>query len=90
MTLYHFFIDGSNTDVTGDEDFIRAQFGDSMADKVLACAAQDAINQTARSLLTQTDWYVLRETDGGEPVPADIRQQRAEARSRIIPVTWRF
>ena len=46
--------------------------------------AQEAINQEARQYLAETDWMVLREADGGEPMPAEIKQLRAEARERVV------
>jgi len=33
-------------------------------------------------LLSKTDWYVLRETDGGTAVPANIATYRAAIRTK--------
>ena len=33
--------------------------------------------------LQSTDWYVIRNTETGEPIPADVTQKRAEARILI-------
>ena len=35
---------------------------------------------TARSLLSESDWYVLREAEGGAGVPADFRNYRTSVR----------
>lgn len=36
-----------------------------------------------QSYLLSTDWYAIRFADNGEPVPADVKQKREEARLRI-------
>jgi hypothetical protein len=36
---------------------------------------------TARSLLSESDWYVLREAEGGAGVPADFRDYRVSVRT---------
>ena len=36
---------------------------------------------TARSLLSESDWYVLREAEGGAGVPADFRNYRTSVRT---------
>ena len=40
------------------------------------------INVQAGSLLQSTDWYVIREADGGTAVPANISTWRASVRSK--------
>lgn len=40
------------------------------------------INAQAGSLLQATDWYVIREADGGTAVPANISTWRASVRSK--------
>ena len=37
----------------------------------------------ARAYLSETDWYVIRQSDSGEEMPSDIRTKRAEARETI-------
>ena len=37
----------------------------------------------AHGYLERTDWYVLREIETGKPMPALIRECRAECRSKI-------
>ena len=39
------------------------------------------VNQTAGSLLAQTDWYVVRKADIGTDVPADVTAYRAAVRA---------
>jgi hypothetical protein len=41
-----------------------------------------AINAEAGGLLQPTDWYVIREADGGTAVPANISTWRASVRSK--------
>ena len=41
-----------------------------------------AINAEAGSILQGTDWYVIREADGGTAVPANISTWRASVRSK--------
>ena len=45
-------------------------------------ARQDTNNE-ARKYLKNTDWYVTRQVDTGEPMPDDIKQKRQEARASI-------
>ena len=33
--------------------------------------------------LDSTDWYVIRQTETGEPIPQEVLQARSEARSKI-------
>lgn len=35
------------------------------------------------NFLSSTDWYAIRFADTGEPMPADIKQQRQDARDEI-------
>ena len=35
------------------------------------------------NFLSETDWYAIRFADTGEPMPADIKQQRQDARDEI-------
>ena len=40
----------------------------------------DKVKQTASGLLSPTDWYTLREIEGGEKTPDDIQTYRANVR----------
>jgi hypothetical protein len=51
---------------------------------ITAQVAQEAINAEALAYLASTDWMVIREMDSGIPCPEDIKQKRAEARSKIV------
>lgn len=39
-----------------------------------------------KSFLAETDWYVIRFADTGEPIPEGIKNKRAEARKRISEI----
>ena len=45
-------------------------------------AEEEALRQAnaARRTLAETDWYVIRQLEAGQPVPAQISAARAEAR----------
>jgi hypothetical protein len=45
---------------------------------------QQKVNEESLNYLASTDWYVIREVDAGIPCPEDIKQKRAEARSKIV------
>ena len=37
----------------------------------------------AENFLNSTDYMTIREMEGGEPMPEEVKQKRAEARARI-------
>ena len=39
--------------------------------------------QRYQAYLNETDWYVYRAMDTGEPIPAEVKQKRQEARDKI-------
>jgi len=41
-------------------------------------------NREALKYLSDTDWYVIRYQETGEPIPQDILATRAEARNKIV------
>jgi len=43
-----------------------------------------AINKEARNYLELTDWYVIREAEGGTAAPSDITNARAAARLLVV------
>lgn len=45
---------------------------------------QEQINAEARAYLAETDWYVIRLQETGEPVPADVLADRSAARARVV------
>jgi len=48
---------------------------------------QPLINATSKKYLAETDWYVVRLTETGVLVPADILLKRQEARDAITGET---
>lgn len=48
-----------------------------------ALEEQQRISDEARQYLRDTDWYVIREADTGEPVPDEVRERRQAARERV-------
>ena len=53
-------------------------------DKQDAFASQKVINQTAKDYLASTDWYSIREAEGGTTMPSDIKTKRAEERAKVV------
>lgn len=45
--------------------------------------SQAQINAHSRAYLQETDWYVVRMTETGEPIPQDILEKRKEARESV-------
>lgn len=42
------------------------------------------VNVEARQYLLDTDWYVIRWQETGEPIPVEVTEARAIARQRIV------
>lgn len=87
--------DGSRTSIIGDytqDEEVTEWIDLDVANVVepeftqaeLDLQAQEIINQEAQSYLASTDWYIVREAEGGVVCPEDIKLARQEARSRII------
>ena len=53
-------------------------------DKQDAFADQKVINETAQAYLNSTDWYSIREAEGGTAMPADVKTKRAEERAKVV------
>ncbi len=49
-----------------------------------ATELQAQVNAEARQYLLDTDWYVIRMQETGEPIPAGVSEARAAARQRIV------
>lgn len=47
---------------------------------------QEQVNHEARRYLAETDWYVIRQQETGEAIPADILTERQSARERVIAI----
>lgn len=45
---------------------------------------KERANIEARAYLSSTDWYVIRLTETGEPVPEEVSRKRKSARESII------
>ena len=45
---------------------------------------QDQINAESLQFLSETDWYVTRFVETGIDIPQDIKDQRQEARSKVV------
>ncbi|MGM6040952.1 hypothetical protein ABLA37_22410 [Vibrio parahaemolyticus] len=52
-------------------------------DKFGGARAQFDIDNDYRRYLKETDWYVIREQETGEPIPDEIKQSRATAREKV-------
>lgn len=65
---------GNQADCVVEEKDISAE---------LAREQQAQVNQEAQQYLQETDWYVIRQADSGEPVPEEVKTKRADARERI-------
>jgi hypothetical protein len=77
---------GSNSDYHDVQEWIAE--GNTpdpeYTDAEIAANAQQEINQENLAYLASTDWYVIRKSDSGEPIPAKIKKARAKARLTII------
>lgn len=45
---------------------------------------QRKINEEARAYLALTDWYAIRFSETGEPIPGEIVTLRAQARASVV------
>lgn len=45
---------------------------------------QAQINAEAQQYLADTDWYVIRMQETGEPIPVGVSEARATARQQIV------
>jgi len=48
-----------------------------------AAEERERVNAENRAYLRDTDWYVIREADTGEPVPQEVRDKRQAARLAV-------
>ena len=53
-------------------------------DKQDAFASQKVINETARAYLASTDWYAVREAEGGTAMPSDVKTKRVAERAKVV------
>lgn len=45
---------------------------------------QELVNAESRAYLDSTDWYVIRLQETGAPIPAEILDERAAVRARVV------
>ena len=77
--------DSNNTAIMGAKpDAVTWTKVKADMDKQDAFASQKVINQTAKDYLASTDWYSIREAEGGTAMPADIKTKRAEERAKVV------
>lgn len=69
--------------VTEEWVLLRAEYTIEVED-ISAQVEQERVNREALEYLASTDWMIIRELDAGIPCPADVKQARAEARSKIV------
>jgi hypothetical protein len=69
--------------VTEEWLLLRAEYTIEIED-IGAQLEQERINREALEYLASTDWLIIRELDAGIPCPADVKEARSEARSRIV------
>ena len=53
-------------------------------DKQDAFVDQKAINEAAQAYLNSTDWYSIREAEGGKAMPSDVKTKRAAERAKVV------
>lgn len=59
-------------------------FEDPRSEDEIAREDQEILNKVSRTYLADTDWYVIRLQETGQPIPQDILDERAAARERIV------
>jgi hypothetical protein len=67
----------------GSVKISEAEAAQMRADVAAKVDPQIAINAEALAYLASTDWYVIRQQETGEAVPADVLANRKTARSRV-------
>lgn len=62
---------------------VPAEF-DLIVEDISSQVYQDKINEEALQFLGSTDWLIIRELETGVVCPEEIKEQRAEARLKVI------
>ena len=57
------------------------------SDEELARRKQFNVNAEALAYLNNTDWFVTRFAETGEPIPEEVKEKRAQFRSMIKTLT---
>jgi hypothetical protein len=68
---------------THKEVKLRAEYTVEVVD-ITEAVALEKLSTEALRYLESTDWYIIRELDAGVPCPVEIKQARAEARSKVV------
>ena len=77
--------DSNNTAIMGAKpDAVTWTKVKADMDKQDAFASQKVINETARAYLASTDWYAVREAEGGPAMPSDVKTKRAAERAKVV------
>ena len=77
--------DSNNTAIMGAKpDAVTWTKVKADMDKQDAFASQKVINETARAYLASTDWYSIREAEGGAAMPSDVKTKRAAERAKVV------
>ena len=66
------------------DDTVIASYGTATAKDLdqLKTNHKEVINSQAGGLLSDTDWYVIRQADGGTAMPSNIKTHRAAIRTK--------
>jgi hypothetical protein len=62
---------------------LRAEYTVEVVD-ITEAVALEKLSTEALRYLESTDWYIIRELDAGVPCPVEVKQARAEARSKVV------
>jgi hypothetical protein len=62
---------------------LRAEYTVEVVD-ITEAMALEKLSVEALRYLEATDWYIIREMDSGVPCPVEIKQARAEARTKAV------
>lgn len=68
---------------THKEVKLRAEYTVEIED-ISAMVELQKLSTEALRYLESTDWMIIREIDAGIPCPAEVKQARAEARTKVV------
>ena len=68
---------------THKEVKLRAEYTVEIED-ISAIVELQKLSTEALRYLESTDWMIIREIDAGIPCPAEVKQARAEARTKVV------
>jgi hypothetical protein len=70
----------------GSTKMTDEQVADMLSTHINPPNPQIGINKAALEYLESTDWYVIRNQETGESIPAEVSRLRQEAREKIVPI----